>query len=83
MVEGMKNLVDHTNRLFLYKSRGRTPTGRAVDRLNKKISHLNQIHHQNFLSTQQRDEAAGVLGKLDSLITGIKNEDKEKTYTAF
>jgi hypothetical protein len=83
-IDSAKNLVDHANRLFLYKSRTTPVTNvinneESVKRLDRKLNKLKQIQKSNIkLGSLEAEVEAKINNNLDRVIKGIRAQEGEK-----
>ena len=75
--DGIRSLVEHANRLFLYKTKcqGKRPILSAVDRLNSKVNKLEKIKKRKLCPSTGEEMANKLIDKLDNMITGINRSD--------
>lgn len=73
--EGFKRLVDHTNRIFLYKTKSKyaIPTKTPIERIENKLSKLKRIQKADKKPTNVSEN---ILNNLDIIIYSIQKEDK-------
>jgi hypothetical protein len=82
-IDSAQNLVDHANRLFLYKSRtavsGPINNEESVKRLNKKFNKLKFIQKSNCrLGSLEAEVESKINNNLEKVINSIKSKDNEK-----
>ena len=83
-IDSAKNLVDHANRLFLYKSRTTPVTNvinneESVKRLDRKLNKLKQIQKSNVkLGSLEAEVESKINNNLDRIIKGIRAQEGEK-----
>ena len=77
--DGARVLIDHANRLMLYKGKShpKQPAKSAMDRLKKKMSKLEQIKNRKLNPFTEDNMSHKLMNQLENIITSINNSDNK------